>query len=160
VSRRAILQQVALLAASTTAAAATIISPLAAYSEEEAAPLTILNGVVPMTTTEQPSSVSVPDTENNDFIQMLKARSDANRNANAKEATRKDKLSFSDFRDQYQKPSFKGVRQPNGDIKMYLLEELEALQVAGKIKVENGVKYDKKGNAKADYSQQVYVLVQ
>jgi hypothetical protein len=91
---------------------------------------------------------------------MLKARSDANRNANAKEATRKDKLSFSDFRDQYQKPSFKGVRQPNGDIKMYLLEELEALQVAGKIKVENGVKYDKKGNAKADYSQQVYVLVQ
>jgi hypothetical protein len=43
---------------------------------------------------------------------------------------------------------------------MVILEEFEALQAAGKIQVENGVKYDKRGNAKADYSQQVYVLVQ
>jgi hypothetical protein len=155
-SRREILLQVALLASS----AAITISPPAAASSEEEAPLIILNGVP----TTEPSSFSVADTDNdsnNEFIQMLKARSDANRDANAKEATRNDKLSFSNFRDQYHKPSFKGVRQPNtGEIKMVILEEFEALQAAGKIKVESGVKYDKKGNAKADYSQQVYVLVQ
>ncbi len=99
--------------------------------------------------------------ESNEFIDLLKARSDAKRDLYLKEAQRSDKLSPSQFNLQFRKPRFVGVYVNKDDpssAKMVLAETFEKMLANDQIIVEYGLAYDKDGNEFVDYAQKTYIF--
>jgi len=93
----------------------------------------------------------------NEFIQELQARSDAKRDLYKKQSM--DKLSPQQFKDQYKRPKFFGVRT-SGGIRMFDEKDFQNLLKEDKILVdyERGTKRD--GSEFIDRSKQFYVLVE
>ncbi len=97
-------------------------------------------------------------TEENEFIQELKARSAANKDIYKKEAMRSDKLSNRQFGSQYNRPSYTGVQRSDGSIQMVTAEELETLDKAGRIQEVYEIKVNKDGEEYTDYSKKILKL--
>ena len=120
------------------AAVAAGVAPLAVQAVEE----------------EEPSS---------ELIETLKARTEANREANANYAIRADKLSQRDFDDQkIRRPSFVTVKTLSGKKEKLLLvkDDFETLVRDGKIKVEYGTRMKQGGGEMKDYNDITYVLTE
>lgn len=88
-----------------------------------------------------PASASLESEDfSNDFIQKLKAQSDAKRSEYDAAATTGSagfkKLNTAKFSAQYDRPKFVGVKRKDGTYKMINPEEVEELQKAGMIVVE------------------------
>jgi len=97
--------------------------------------------------------------EENEFIKELQARSASNKERYKQEATRTDKLSPNQFRDQYKKRSYTGVRTSDGSTKMFLAEEVEELEKAGRIKIDYEIGLTKDGTEFVDRSKRILVLI-
>ena len=99
--------------------------------------------------------------EDNEFIELLKARSEAKRDIYLKEAQRSDKLSTSQFKSQLGKPRYVGVYVNKDDpssSKMVLAETFEKMLANEQIIVEYAVAYDKDGNEFVDYAKKTYIF--
>jgi len=124
------------------------------------------NGTVQVITDSTNTPVPVPP-NSNDFIARLKAQSDANAEKYKKDAQRSDKLSIKQFKDQYKKPTYIGIRSGgNGDASdasksaMVLPTELEQLLKVGKVIKSYESKTNKKsGEISDDYAKPIYVFV-
>lgn len=103
---------------------------------------------------------AVAQEEANDFIQALQARSVANRDQYLKESTRADKLSTQQFKGQYKKPKYVGVRKSDGSFDMLTPTEIEALEKSGEIKMEYGIGKNRDGSEYVDYSKRIMVFVE
>lgn len=97
--------------------------------------------------------------EENEFIKELQARSAANKERYKQEAARADKLSSDQFSAQYKKRSYTGVRTSDGSTKMFLAEEVEELEKAGRIKVEYEIGLTRDGKEFVDRSKRILVLI-
>ena len=90
----------------------------------------------------------------NDFIQTLKARSDAKRNdADGGKVAWKKISNTQKFSQQYERPSFVGVQRKDLTFQMVTPEQLEELKSEGKVIDEYDVKIDKKGKESIDYKK-------
>eukprot|EP00588_Corethron_pennatum_P009400 CAMPEP_0194278742 /NCGR_PEP_ID=MMETSP0169-20130528/12008_1 /TAXON_ID=218684 /ORGANISM="Corethron pennatum, Strain L29A3" /LENGTH=215 /DNA_ID=CAMNT_0039023001 /DNA_START=73 /DNA_END=720 /DNA_ORIENTATION=- len=119
-------------------------------------------GIFSRTPDSHAAVLAVPEdlSEGNELIRELQARSAANKEKYQKEAQRADKLSTKQFKSQYDRPKFVGVRKADGTVKMVSPEELESLLGTGGVRVETGVaKKTRDGKEYMDYRIKVYVLV-
>lgn len=97
--------------------------------------------------------------EENEFIQELKARSAANKEKYKKESMRSDKLSTGQFRSQYDRPRFTGLRKNDGSVQMVSDEDLEMLEKSGRVQVEYEIGLTKDGQEYIDYSKKYLKLI-
>jgi hypothetical protein len=98
--------------------------------------------------------------EFNELINVLKARTEANKEANANYAMRADKLSKRDFDDaKTRRPKLIVVSTKNGN-KIYSSEEFNTLDSDGKIKTEYGVRQKQGGGEIKDYQNITYTLLE
>lgn len=97
------------------------------------------------------------DNINNEFIQQLKARSDANReqyNRQARSAA--NKLDSSTFASQYKRPKFIGIRKMDGSsYQMVEARVLDDLMAQGLVIAEYDDKVNKDGVVSPDYAKGV-----
>ncbi|CAB9502885.1 expressed unknown protein [Seminavis robusta] len=91
------------------------------------------------------------DDINNDFIQALKARSDANRDKYNQEARTGTKLDNNQFSGQYKRPKYVSVRRVDGTFKMIPPEALEDLLAKGIVIEDYDTVTNKVGVVKPDY---------
>ena len=88
----------------------------------------------------------------NEFIQTLKARSDANRARYNQQARTPTKLDSTQFSRQYQRPTFVGIRRMDGSYKMVTPDVADDLQAKGLVIAKYDTYYDEtKGVEKEDY---------
>lgn len=119
-------------------------------------------GIFSRTPDSHAAVLTVPEdlSEGNELIRELQARSAANKEKYKKEAQRADKLSTKQFKSQYDRPKFVGVRKADGTVKMVSPEELETLLGTGRVREETGVaKKNRDGKEYMDYRIKVYILV-
>ncbi|KAL7538853.1 hypothetical protein ACHAWF_006229 [Thalassiosira exigua] len=96
--------------------------------------------------------------EYNQLVELLKARSDENKEANANYAMRADKLSERDFKDaKIRRPKLIIVSTSKGD-KIFTKEEFNTLDCDGKIETRYGTRRKQGGEAMKDYNDITYVL--
>jgi hypothetical protein len=146
-------EEVAIVGGQTDeAAAVSVVSePEVAAVEAEAAPVV---------------EVAVPKYDSDDFIGRLKAQSEVNADKYKKDAQRSDKLSKSQFLDQYKRPSYIGVRtsansKDASQSTMVLQSELDQLLKDGKVRKSFESKANKKsGEISDDYSKPIWVFVE
>lgn len=135
-----------------------------AQSEASAAPVVESSAaaeapaVVPAFVEEEPAPLPAP-VEENQFIARLKAQSEANREKNKALAERSDKLSFSHFQDNYDRPSYVGVyHRDTGKVTMVLKDEFQGMMANGQVVKTYQSKVSKKtGEISDDYAQPIYV---
>jgi hypothetical protein len=111
------------------------------------------------TTTSQPANaVSAEEAEYNELINVLKARSDQNSEANKNYAMRSDKLSQRDFDDvKTRRPKLIIVSTTKGN-KILTKEEFNTFKEDGKIDVIYGTRMKQGGGEMKDYNDITYVL--
>mmetsp|Transcript_18693 Transcript_18693/g.33831 ORF Transcript_18693/g.33831 Transcript_18693/m.33831 type:complete len:167 (-) Transcript_18693:215-715(-) len=108
---------------------------------------------------EQPAQAAEEE-EFNELINVLKARSDDNKEANANYAMRADKLSSKDFKDvKSRRPKLIIVSTSKGN-KIYSKEEFNTLDRDGKIKTEYGTRQRQGGGDMKDYNDITYILTE
>ena len=171
-SRRSFLDQAAKLVPLVSVAVIGSSSP--AFADDEPA----VDAAVPVVTEAIPEvaeAVAAPEEatatettttttaayDENDFVARLKAQSDANRDKYKAEAQRPDKLSKRQFRSQYDRPSYIGVRNTHDEnVRMVLKAELEQLVSDGKVTKSYESKVNKRsGEISDDYSKPIFVFV-
>jgi hypothetical protein len=146
-------------AADDDEAAAAAAAAVSVTSESETVEAAVEAAPVPSDTT------ATPTYDSNDFIGRLKAQSDANADKYKRDAQRSDKLSKSQFIDQYKKPSYVGVRTSKDSMDasqstMVLQSELDQLLSQGKVTKSYESKANKKsGEISDDYSKPIWVFV-
>ena len=94
----------------------------------------------------------------NDFIQTLKAKSDAKRDEYTKQVDDGNvswkKMTTSKFSQQYSRPSYVGVQRKDGTFEMMLPDQRDSLKKEGKIVEEYIMRMDKKKKVEVpDYSK-------
>src|SRR6056300_1751260 len=111
------------------------------------------------TTSSQPANgVSAEEAEYNELINVLKARSDQNSEANKNYAMRSDKLSQRDFDDvKTRRPKLIIVSTTKGN-KILTKEEFNTFKEDGKIDVIYGTRMKQGGGEMKDYNDITYVL--
>ena len=116
-------------------------------------------GVLLTTTSSQPANaVSAEEAEYNELINVLKARSDQNSEANKNYAMRSDKLSQRDFDDvKTRRPKLIIVSTTKGN-KILTKEEFNTFKEDGKIDVIYGTRMKQGGGEMKDYNDITYVL--
>lgn len=106
----------------------------------------------------QPAQAASQEEEFCELTDMLKARSEENKEANANYAMRADKLSSKDFADvKTRRPKLIVVSTPNGN-KIFTKEEFSTLDRDGKIDTVYGVRQKQGGGDIKDYNDITYVL--
>lgn len=116
-------------------------------------------GILLTTTTSEPANaVSAEEAEYNELINVLKARSDQNSEANKNYAMRSDKLSQRDFDDvKTRRPKLIIVSTTKGN-KILTKEEFNTFKEDGKIDVIYGTRMKQGGGEMKDYNDITYVL--
>ena len=112
---------------------------------------------------ESTTSTAGDDDAANEFIAKLKAKSDAKREEYLQQAQRPDKLSGRQFKSQYDRPSYVGVRHDedgSGRVEMLLRSEVDKLMASGKIDQQyDTIVNEKTGETKPDYKKgKIYVF--
>mmetsp|Transcript_44152 Transcript_44152/g.92837 ORF Transcript_44152/g.92837 Transcript_44152/m.92837 type:complete len:170 (-) Transcript_44152:25-534(-) len=104
-------------------------------------------------------AATAEEAEYNQLIDLLKARSEENKEANANYAMRADKMSEKDFQDvKTRRPKLIIVSTSKGN-KIFTKEEFNTLDCDGKIKTVYGVRQKQGGGEMKDYNDITYVLV-
>lgn len=99
------------------------------------------------------------DEEYNELIATLKARSEANKEANENYARRSDKLSKRDFKDiKANRPKLIVVNTGKDGNKLFSSEEFATLFEDGKISTEYGTRKKQGGGDMIDYTNVIYTL--
>ena len=145
-------------AATTTSSSSVALSATRRESIEQLASA-LSAGVLLTTTTSQPANaVSAEEAEYNELINVLKARSDQNSEANKNYAMRSDKLSQRDFDDvKTRRPKLIIVSTTKGN-KILTKEEFNTFKEDGKIDVIYGTRMKQGGGEMKDYNDITYVL--
>mmetsp|Transcript_12582 Transcript_12582/g.14195 ORF Transcript_12582/g.14195 Transcript_12582/m.14195 type:complete len:253 (-) Transcript_12582:128-886(-) len=143
--------------------------PPPATTVVETEPVQVAAVVEEVAAVTPPPTGSATDTSNNDdsdFIKRLKAQSDAHADEYKKDSQRSDKLSVQQFRDQYKRPSYVGIRTPedprdSSKSTMVLQTELDQLLAQGKVikTYASKITNKKTGVITDDYSQPIFVFV-
>lgn len=97
-------------------------------------------------------AIAAAEDDDNEFIQLLKSRSqgkDYSTSTNGSIGVKS--LSSSKFSQQYQRPSFVGVKRKDGSIQMVDSVEAKQLQADGKIVADYETYIDEKGKEHFDY---------
>jgi len=98
------------------------------------------------------------EAEFNELINVLKTRSEENKEANANYSMRADKMSSKDFKDaKSRRPKLIVVQTSKGN-KIYTKEEFTTLDQDGKIKTEYGMRMKQGGGEIKDYNDITYIL--
>mmetsp|Transcript_18670 Transcript_18670/g.40068 ORF Transcript_18670/g.40068 Transcript_18670/m.40068 type:complete len:173 (-) Transcript_18670:401-919(-) len=106
------------------------------------------------------AAAATQEEEFNQLVDLLKARSEENREANANYAMRADKLSDKDFQDvKTRRPKLIIVQTSKGD-KIFTKEEFSTLDRDGKIKTIYGTRMKQGGGEMKDYNDITYVLTE
>jgi hypothetical protein len=115
--------------------------------------------ILTTTTSSQPANaVSAEEAEYNELINVLKARSDQNSEANKNYAMRSDKLSQRDFDDvKTRRPKLIIVSTTKGN-KILTKEEFNTFKEDGRIDVIYGTRMKQVGGEMKDYNDITYVL--
>jgi len=106
----------------------------------------------------QSAQAATQEEEFNELINVLKARTDENKEANANYAMRADKMSAKDFNDaKNRRPKLIIVSTKNGN-KILTKEEFNTLDCDGKIETVYGTRQKQGGGDMKDYNDITYVL--
>jgi hypothetical protein len=148
--------------AATTSSSSSVLSATRRESIEQLFGTTasaLSAGIILTTTTSQPANaVSAEEAEYNELINVLKARSDQNSEANKNYAMRSDKLSQRDFDDvKTRRPKLIIVSTTKGN-KILTKEEFNTFKEDGKIDVIYGTRMKQGGGEMKDYNDITYVL--
>mgnify|MGYP005847488229 CR=1 FL=1 len=107
-----------------------------------------------LSTAFRPETVFAAEADDNEFIQELKARSEANREKYLKEGRTGQigpgKIDYSQ-RSKYNKPKYVGVRRVDGTFKMVTPEQAEEWQKKGLVVADYDTYINKEGVEKIDY---------
>jgi hypothetical protein len=170
-SRRTFIDQavqIVPLVAVVTASPAFVFAADEDVAAAAAAAVSVISEPEAVVAAEPEPEVATPVTpkyDSDDFIGRLKAQSEANADKYKKDSQRSDKLSKSQFLDQYKRPSYIGVRTSKNSkdasqSTMVLQSELDLLLKDGKVAKSYESKANKKsGEISDDYSKPIYVFV-
>ena len=105
------------------------------------------------------ASAAQAEAESNELVDTLKARSEANKEANKQYAMRADKMSSRDFKDvKTRKPKFVSIKIAGGKTKLITSDEFATLENDGKIRTEYGTRMKQGGGEMVDYTNVSYYL--
>ncbi len=146
-------------AATSSSSSSVALSATRRESIEQLASALSAGILLTATTTSQPANaVSAEEAEYNELINVLKARSDQNSEANKNYAMRSDKLSQRDFDDvKTRRPKLIIVSTTKGN-KILTKEEFNTFKEDGRIDVIYGTRMKQGGGEMKDYNDITYVL--
>jgi len=163
----AIEEQVTATATAEVTAAVATPPPPPATPAIETEPVQVAAVVEEVATPPTPTETKRSDaSDDSDFIKRLKAQSNAHAEEYKKDSQRSDKLSIQQFKDQYKRPSYVGIRTPedprdSSKSTMVLQTELDDLLSNGKVikTYASKITNKKTGVITDDYSQPIFVFV-
>ena len=146
-------------ATSTRSCSSVALSATRRESIEQLASALSAGILLTTTTASQPvNAASAEEAEYNELINVLKARSETNSEANKNYAMRSDKLSQRDFDDvKTRRPKLIIVSTTKGN-KILTKEEFNTFKEDGKIDVIYGTRMKQGGGEMKDYNDITYVL--